>query len=105
MSKLPQDYINFIAKGIVYNLGVEGIPIKDDYSEEDLMSIFECKSKDDLYAKINQIEESTVTALGLPVKDSYTIEELSTHLNINLTGLEGMNVFDNFPIHDIKNPD
>lgn len=102
MTKLPQDYINFIAKGIVQNLGVEDIPIKDDYSEEDLMFIFECKSKEDLYAKINQIEESTVTAIGLPVKDSYTIAELSSYLKIDLTGLESMDIFENFPENEIK---
>jgi hypothetical protein len=102
MSKLPQDYINFIAKGIVHNLGAEDLPIKDDYTEEDLMMIFECKTLDALYQKINQIEESTVAALGLPIKDSYTIEELSEHLQIDLSGLESMNVFDSFPEHDVK---
>jgi hypothetical protein len=98
MSKLPQDYINFIAKGIVHNLGAEGIPVKDNYTEEDLMMIFECKTQDELHKKINQIEESTVAALGLPVKDSYTIEELEAHLNVAPGMLSSMEkAFENFP--------
>lgn len=101
MSKLPQDYINFIAKGIVHNLGLEGIPIKDNYTEDDLMMIFDCKSLDELYNKINQIEENTVSALGLPIKDSYTTEELAEQLNFAPGMLESMNsAFDTFPEHD-----
>jgi len=102
MSKLPQDYINFIAKGIVHNLGAQGIPIKDEYTEEDLMLIFDCKTPEELYEKINKIEESTISAIGLPVKDSYSVEELSEHLHIDLTGLESMgSVFETFPEHDV----
>jgi hypothetical protein len=98
MSKLPQDYINFIAKGIVHNLGFKDVPLKDDYSEEDLMNIFECKTKEDLYKKINSIEESTVAALGLPVKESYSVEELEQHLNFAPGMLQSMHgAFDNFP--------
>lgn len=101
MSKLPQDYINFIAKGIVHNLGLEGIPVKDNYTEEDLMFIFDVKSKDELYNKINQIEENTIAALGLPVKDSYTTEELAEKLNFAPGMLEGMSgAFESFPEHD-----
>ena len=103
MSKLPQDYIDFIAKGIVHTLGLEGIPIKDSYTEDDLMMIFDCKTKDELYNKINQIEESTVAALGLPIKDSYTTEELAAQLNFAPGMLESMNsAFENFPEHDKK---
>ena len=101
MEKLPQDYIDFIAKGIVHNLGMEGIPIKDSYTEEDLMFIFNCKTKEELYNKINQIEESTVSALGLPIKDSYTTEELEKQLNFAPGMLESMgSAFDSFPEHE-----
>lgn len=82
MPKLPQDYIDFIAKGIVYNLGLEGIELKESYSEEDLLLIFNCKTKEDLYVIIDDIEKKTIESLGLPVKDSYTTEELEEHLNL-----------------------
>jgi len=98
MSKLPQDYINFIAKGIVHNLKLEGLELKENYSEEDLMNIFECKSLDELYNKINKIEEETVKALGLPVKENYSIDELEEALNIKRGELELMkSSFENFP--------
>lgn len=98
MSKLPQDYINFIAKGIVHNLKAGEIPIKDNYDEQDLMFIFDCKTPEELYQKINDIEEKTITALGLPVKDSYTFEELETALNLASEKLASMeNVLNDFP--------
>lgn len=103
MSKLPQDYINFIAKGIVHNLGVREMPVKDDYTEDDLMFIFNCKSKEELYQKIQDIEEQTVQALGLPVKDSYSTEELAEKLNFAPGMLESMgDAFNNFPEHNTE---
>lgn len=90
MDKLPQDYINFIAKGIVHNLGVKELPVKDNYTEEDLIFIFNCKDKEDLYNKIEQIEEKTMQALGLPVKESYSTEELADKLNFAPGMLESM---------------
>lgn len=102
MNKLPQDYINFIAKGIVHNLGVQDIPIKDNYSEEDLMFIFQCKNSEELYNKISEIEEKTLQALGLPVKDSYSTDELAETLNFAPGMLESMNTaFESFPEHSI----
>lgn len=86
MSKLPQDYINFIAKGIAHNLKAEGIPLKDNYTEEDLMDIFQCKTLQSLYEKIEEIEVSSIKALGLPVKDSYSFEEIEEKLNLS-TGM------------------
>ncbi len=98
MPKLPQDYINFIVKGIVHNFGFQGIPLKDDYSEEDLMGIFECNTTEELHKKINDIEESTVAALGLPIRDSYSVEELEEHLNFAPGMLQNMQgAFENFP--------
>lgn len=103
MENLPQDYINFIAKGIAHNLGVKEMPIKENYTEEDLMFIFDCKSKDDLYRKIQEIEEKTIQALGLEVKDSYTTEELADKLNFAPGMLESMgSAFESFPEHDGK---
>ncbi|MFN8577733.1 MAG: hypothetical protein U0354_12825 [Candidatus Sericytochromatia bacterium] len=103
MNKLPQDYINFIAKGIVHNLGVQDIPIKDNYSEEDLMFIFQCKTSEELYNKISEIEEKTLQALGLPVKDSYSTEELAAKLNFAPGMLESMNTaFESFPEHNTE---
>lgn len=98
MSKLPADYINFIAKGIVHNLKAEGVPVKDNYTEEDLMLIFECKTPEDLYKKITEIEENTIRALGLPVKESYTAEEIEKHLNLAPGMVNSMGTaFDEFP--------
>lgn len=88
MSKLPQDYINFIAKGIAHNLKAEGVPVKDNYTEKDLMDIFQCKTTEDLYSKIEEIEISSIKALGLPVKDSYSFEEIEEKLNLS-TGMIG----------------
>jgi hypothetical protein len=103
MDKLPQDYINFIAKGIVHKLGIKEIPVKDNYTEDDLMFIFNCQTKDELYNKIQDIEEKTVQALGLPVKESYSTEELAEKLNFAPGMLESMNnAFNSFPEHDIK---
>lgn len=102
MSKLPQDYINFIAKGIVHNLGMEDIPVKDNYTEEDLMFIFNCKTKEELYNKIQEVEDKTLQSLGLPLKESYSTEELADKLNFAPGMLETMNnAFNNFPEHDI----
>lgn len=98
MGKLPQDYINFIAKGIVHNLRLEGIELKDNYSEDDLMNIFECKNLDELYSKIEKIEEDTVKALGLPVKEYYSTDEIEKALNMRQGELDQMkSSFDNFP--------
>ncbi|GIW23206.1 MAG: hypothetical protein KatS3mg068_2213 [Candidatus Sericytochromatia bacterium] len=98
MGKLPQDYINFIAKGIVHNLKLEGLELKENYSEEDLINIFECKSLDELYKKINEIEEETLKALGLPIKEYYSLDELEQALNIKRGQLELIkSSFDNFP--------
>jgi len=98
MGKLPQDYINFIAKGIVNNLKLQGIEIKENYSEEDLMNIFDCKTLDELYSKINKIEEDTIKALGLPVKEYYSIEEIENALNIKKGELDKIKFsFSDFP--------
>ncbi len=106
MEKLPQDYINFIAKGIAHNLGVREMPIKENYTEEDLMFIFDCKTSDDLHKKIQDIEERTVQALGLKVKDSYTTEELAEKLNFAPGMLESMgNAFETFPNYIIDKED
>lgn len=103
MSQLPQDYINFIAKGIVHNLRMEGVPVKENYTEDDLMDMFGCKTKEELHQKINQIEESTVAALGLPVKESYTTEELENTLNFAPGMLKDMGgAFESFPEHNIE---
>ena len=103
MEKLPQDYINFIAKGIAHNLGVKEMPIKENYTEQDLMFIFNCKSEDELHKKIQEIEDKTIQALGLPIKDSYTTKELADKLNFAPGMLESMgNAFENFPEHNTK---
>lgn len=82
MSRLPQDYIDFIAKGIALNLKAEGVEVKENYTEEDLMHIFQCDSLDALYKKIEQIEISSIQALGLPIKDSYSFQEIEDQLNL-----------------------
>jgi hypothetical protein len=98
MGKLPQDYINFIAKGIVQNLKLEGIELKDNYSEDDLMNIFECKNLDELYSKIEKIEEDTLKALGLPFKEYYSIDEIEKALNMRQGELAQMkSSFNDFP--------
>ena len=63
MEKLPQDYINFIAKGIAHNLGVREMPIKENYTEEDLMFIFNCESQEELRNKIQEIEDKKLRLL------------------------------------------
>jgi hypothetical protein len=98
MSRLPQDYIDFIAKGIAINLKAEGVPIKDSYTEEDLMEIFCCKNLEELYKKIEEIEINSIKALGLPIKESYTLEEIETKLNLAPGMIDSMgNSFEGFP--------
>lgn len=100
MSKLPQEYINFIAKGIVYNLKLEGIPEKENYTEEDLIDIFQCKDKESLYLKIEEIESKTIQALGLADKEFYTQEELEDKLNLAPGMIHSMeNALDEYPEH------
>lgn len=100
MTKLPQEYINFIAKGIVYNLKLEGIPEKENYTEEDLMNIFQCNTKDELYSKIDEIESKTIQALGLPDKEFYTQKEIEDNLNLAPGMINSMNgVLEQYPEH------
>lgn len=98
MNKLPQDYINFIARGIVSHLGLEGMELKEEYTEEDLMCIFECKTNEELYKKIEKIEEDSMIALGLPIKDSYSLEEIEKALNLKEGELQNLkSSFESFP--------
>lgn len=100
MNKLPQEYINFIAKGIVYNLKLEGIPEKENYTEEDLIDIFQCKDKEELYLKIEEIESKTIQALGLEDKESYTQEEIEEKLNLAPGMIGSMeNALEEYPEH------
>jgi len=98
MSIFPPEYIDFIAKGIVDNLRPEGIEKKEHYTEADLLVIFDCKTNSELYAKLNEIEEKTVQALGLPVKESYSVNELSEHLNLSSEMISEMNdILEKYP--------
>jgi len=78
-SRLPPEYIFFIARGIIIGEKID-LPEKIDYSIEELQIIFSCQSIQELTEKISEIEKATIIALSLPKKDFYTIEDFADQI-------------------------
>lgn len=79
-SRLPAEYIFFIARGIILSEKID-YPEKSSYSTEELQIIFSCQNLAELTEKIAEIERETIIALGLPQKDFYTIEDFADQLD------------------------